>query len=432
MQSTKFQLAMGTKSRATTISTVFLLLTMVAVCGIRPAQAQTFTVLHSFTGGADGAVPIGSGLTLDRAGNLYGGAVFGGLQGAACYQGQTCGSIFKLSRRGSGWILSTLYSFHGPEGASPDAPVVFAPDGTIYSTTYYGGTTGAGVVFRLQPPPTSCSSTNCPWRETVLHSFAGTDGSGPAFGGLIFDAAGNIYGTATSGAAHGYGNVFELSRNGNQWTISSLWDFTSYLDGASSWSGVTIDHAGVLYGTTTEGGAQQGGTAFSLTPSGQSWTMTPLHQFDFATEGSGSFGNVLLDASGNVFGTNRSYGVNGGGGVFELNAFTGWSASILQAFNGPNGPQAPLLRDAAGNLYGTSVDGGTYGAGEIFKLTPNGSGYTYTDLYDFTGGTNGEHPYGQIVMDADGNLYGTTEDGGVIGGDICGNFGCGIAWELTP
>ncbi len=176
------------------IAAVLFLLLGTAVA----AQAQTLTVLHAFTGAADGANPVGSGLSIDRAGNLYGGTGDGGLQGSQCLGGLTCGTIFKLTRRSSGWTFDTLYSFHGSDGATPDAPLVFGPDGAIYGTTFYGGTgcsNGCGIVLRLQPPPTFCASVSCPWTQTVLYQFTGDDdGSEPGFGALSFDPAGNTYG----------------------------------------------------------------------------------------------------------------------------------------------------------------------------------------------------------------------------------------------
>jgi len=403
-----------------------------------PAPAQTFQVIHSFTGGADGANPGGSGLTIDRAGNLYGGTGDGGLQGSQCYD-YTCGTIFKVSRHGSDWIFSTIYSFHGPDGATPDAPLAFGPDGALYGTTFYGGIGcfgGCGNVFRLQPPPSFCAGVLCPWTQTVLYEFTGqSDGSEPAFGALSFDAAGNVYGTSTGNGSYSCGTVFELARNGNQWTFDLLWTFSGYLDGCSPWSGVIFDRAGNLYGTTTEAGADQSGTAFQLSPSGQGWALTPIHQFLNSSDGSGSFGNLIFDSSGDLFGTNREGGPGEAGGVFELSPYNGgWNFSVLHAFHysDQDGPQAGVLMDSAGNLYGTTVQGGRYGWGTVFKLTPSDSGYTYTDLYDFTGGSDGGWPYGQIVMDASGNLYGTAEQGGLTGGDICGSYGCGTVWEITP
>jgi hypothetical protein len=407
------------------------------ILAVPAAQAQTFHVLHAFTGGADGSTPVGAGVTIDGAGNVYGGAAFGGLQGSQCYESLTCGTIFKLRRHGSSWIFNLLYSFHGADGATPDAPLAIASDGTLYGTTFYGGTgcfNGCGNVFRLQPPPTACASFLCPWTQTVLYQFTGkADGSQPAFGPLSFDAAGNLYGTSTGNGTGTCGTVFELARNGDQWTFNLLWGFTGYLDGCSPWSGVIFDQANNLYGATTSGGANQAGTAFELVSYGRSWKLTPLHQFVRSSDGSRSFGNLTFDSAGDLFGTNEEGGPGDAGGVFELSPYSGgWNFSVLHSFSGESGPQAALLMDSAGNLYGTSVEGGEYGWGNVFKMTPSGSGYTYTDLYDFTGGSDGGQPLGQMAMDTSGNLYGTAEFGGITGTDPCSTYGCGTVWEITP
>lgn len=395
------------------------------------AQAQTFSVLHTFTGAADGAVPGGAGLTIDRGGNLYGGTDFGGRGGQGC-DGGSCGVLYKLTRKGAYWVFNTLYEFTGPDGGSPDAPLAFGPDGVLYGTTFYGGI-GAGVVYSLQPPLTACKTALCPWTETVLYKFTGADdGAEPAFGALAFDKAGNIYGTTTWGGQYPeYGNVYELTRNNGQWAFNILYSFTGHLDGGSSWTGVTFDASGNLYGITTDGGEYGGGTAFELTPSGQSWTLTPLHQFVPSTDGYESFGNLIFDSSGDLLGTNRYGGPGNAGGVFELTPYNdSWEFGVLYSFTGQNGPQASLAMDPAGNLYGTSVEGGQYDVGFVFKMTPSGSGYDYSVLHNFTGGTDGGYPYGQIVLDANGNLYGATEGGGMKS-DYCGN-GCGVVWEITP
>jgi len=287
----------------------------------------------------------------------------------------------------------------------------------------------------LQPPPTFCASVSCPWTETVLYQFTGgNDGAQPAFGAPLFDGAGNLYGTTIRDGAHNCGTVFELARDGNQWTFNLLWTFNGYLDGCMPFSGVTSDGAGNLYGTTTEEGVNEGGTAFQLTRLGQSWTLTTLRQFAPSTDGDDSLGTLVFDHSGNLLGTNRYGGPGRAGGVFELSPQNGgWNFSVLHSFSFSNqsGPAAPILVDSAGNLYGTSVQGGRYGWGLVFKMTPSGFGYTYTDLYDFTGGSDGAWPYGQLAMDANGNLYGVAELGGMLGG-VCGVYGCGTVWEITP
>jgi len=418
--------------------TIVVGIVLLTTPGAQAAHAQTLTVLHAFTGDSDGANPTGAGVTIDRAGNLYGAVSFGGLQGSQCYESLTCGTVFKLSRDGSNWIFNLLYSFHGPDGANPDAPLVFGADGALYGSTFDGGvgcSYGCGNVFRLQPPLTFCASVLCSWTETVLYQFTGqADGSQPDYGALSFDSAGNLYGTTPFKGGQNCGTAFELARNGNQWTFNLLWTFTGYLDGCSSWSGVIFDQAGNLYGTTTEGGADEYGTVFELSPSGQSWSLTALHQFVNSSDGSDSFGNLVFDSSGSLFGSNRFGGPGGEGGIFELSPNGGvWNLSVLHSFYGEaSGPEGPVFLDSAGNLYATSSEGGAHGWGNVFKLTPSGSGYTYTDLYDFTGGSDGGLPSGQIAMDANGNLYGTTEFGGITDTGPCGTYGCGVVWQITP
>ena len=409
------------------------------------AQAQTFTVLHTFTGGADGGNPTGAGLTMDSAGNLYGGAGFGGPQTQACSYFGGCGTLFKLTHKESGWIFDTLYGFTGgSDGNTPDAPLAFGPDGVVYGTTFYGGVSGmcdeqgCGTVFSLRPPPAPCKSELCPWLKTVLYRFTGeNDGAAPAFGALAIDRTGNLYGTTTTAGADEHGDIYELAHDNGQWTLNVLHSFTGYGDGGSSWSGVTFDSAGNLYGTTEEGGLYQNGTAFELSPSGQGWILSSIHQFVLNSDGYRGVGNLLLDSHGNLWGTNEYGGSGGGGTAYELTPSNGsWGFSVLYSFTAVYGSQAPLVMDQAGNLYGTTVNGGTYRQGTVFELTPSGGGWNYTVLHNFTGGGDGGNPYGQIVQDARGNLYGTTLAGGRTGsGAECEetiNHTCGVVWEITP
>jgi len=427
----------GLRPATQAVVIVFVLM----VVFIPAAQAQTFQVLHTFTGGADGANPVGAGITMDKTGNLYGAAGYGGLTEPRCVFAGSCGTVFKMTRKGSGWIFNTLYEFMGGiDGDVPDAPVAFGPDGVLYGTTFNGGGNGCyqdgcGIVYTLKPPPTACKTALCPWTETVLYRFTGgSDGAQPAFGALTFDQAGNFYGTTSWGGKYSYyGNVYELTPYNGQWTQNVLYSFTGGNDGGASWSGVIFDASGNLYGTTTEGGYDSGGTAFELTPSGQGWALNVLHEFQPSTEGYSAFGNLIFDSSGNLWGTNRYGGAGEAGTVFELTPSNGsWDLTVLHSFTGSNGPQAGLVMDQAGNFYGTAVTAGKYAAGSVFKLSPSGGGWTYTVLHDFTGGSDGAQPYGQIVLDSSGNLYGTTFEGGMTGGDICGSYGCGVVWEITP
>ncbi len=380
-------------------------------------QAQTFTVLHSFTGGADGDLPS-AGVTLDRAGNLYGTTEYGGTGSA--------GAVYKLAHLGSGWVVYPVYEFPGApwqDGAYPLAGVVFGPDGSLYGTNSAAGQYGSGTVFNLRPPLSTCRSSFCPWTATVLYSFTGhADGSSPGYGDLAFDPAGNIYGTTTAGGLQSCGGgscgvVFRLAHSNGGWTESPIYSFTGGNDGYEPYSGVIFDNAGNLYGTAFEGGANSTGTVYELTLSGAGWRETTLSSF--SGEPGYPFGGVVLDQQGNLYGTTIV-----GGTAFELQPGDGsWTYNLLHTFTGYAGPAGSLTRDAAGNLYGTSEADGLYQEGTVFKLTPSNGGWIYTDLHDFTGGSDGAFPSGSVAIDSQGNLYGTTDIGGISGG---------VVWEITP
>ena len=373
-------------------------------------QAQTFAVLHSFTGFGDGSVPE-AGVTIDRAGNLYG----------TTFQG----SVFKMSHRGSGWVLSTLYTFAGgSDGARPASRVIFGPDGTLYGTTSQGGSNGFGTVYNLRPPATVCKSTVCPWTETILHNFTGSDGAAPQLGDLIFDAAGNIYGTTSGGGAHGEGAVFVLTRSGAGWTESVLYSFAGGNDGSVPYSGVIFDAAGNLYGTTTLGGAHSVGTVYELAPSQSGWSETILYAFDGRDHSFTPYGGVIFDGQGNLYGT-ACGGPNGAGTVYELVPSSGgWTYNLVAGFSGYAGPRDAPTMDANGNIFLTNLNTGPEQAGSVYKLTPGSGGWTVTDLYDFNGASTGAAPFGNIALDAEGNVYGTTTLGGTNN--------LGIVFEITP
>ena len=384
------------------------------------AHAQTYRVIHYFTAGSDGANP-GAGVTIDRAGNLYGTAEIDGTS-------QDEGTVYKMTRNGSDWLMTPLTYFGGVDGAIPAAPVVFGPDGALYGTTLYGGAHDAGTVFRLTPPARPCQRIVCPWTKTVLYSFAnGDDGARPFLGPLVFDAAGNIYGTTLGRASCriACGNVFKLTHSGGTWTESVLYTFD---DGSDPQSGVIFDNAGNLYGTTNDGGANFVGSVYELSPSGSGWTRQNIYSFSFSGDQDGQhpFGGLTFDSQGNLYGTTTVKGPQGGGTAFELIPSAGnWTFILLHAFTGTRGPVAPLTLDAAGNVYGTSAK--TNEDGEVFKLSPSGGGWTYTILHDFSG-SDGKQPLSNVSIDTQGNLYGTT----ILGGITNCFQGCGVVWEITP
>ncbi|MFZ0312826.1 MAG: choice-of-anchor tandem repeat GloVer-containing protein [Candidatus Korobacteraceae bacterium] len=407
-------------------ATVALILTIMFATGIlvpRAAYAQTFQVLHSFTDHGDGGSPE-AGLTMGRAGNLYGTTSLGG----AGY-----GTVFKLSRIGSGWILSTIYTFQGgSDGSYPHARVVVGPDGTLYGTTPSGGGDNSGTIFNLRPPATVCRSTQCPWTETVLYRFTGgSDGNGPGYGDLTFDSAGSIYGTTVAGGlscSEGgtCGVVFKLTRSGGGWMESVLYRFTGGNDGGYPYSGVIFDSAGNLYGTASAGGINTYGTVYELSPSSSGWTETTLHSFgSVGDDGYLPFGGLIIDRQGSLYGTTYGGGAGGGGTVYELQPSGGdWTFSTLYSFAGFDGAEDAPTMDASGNLYGTTFIAGADNLGSVFKLTPTEGGWTYTDLHDFAGGNDGGGAMGSVVLDGNGNVYGTNY--------IYGSGGAGVAFEITP
>ena len=396
------------------------------------ATTGNLAVIHNFTGSADGATPL-AGLTMDQGGNLYGTTYAGG----AGY-----GAAYKLAHKGSGWIFNPLYSFAGGnDGAGPFARVDFGPDGVLYGTTRSGGGytgcnrydyDGCGTLFSLKPPIRVCKSTLCPWTETQLYAFTGgSDGAHPAQGDLNFDQAGNIYSATYQGGSGspGCGVVFKLTRSGNSWMETVLYSFSNTGDGCFAHA-VTLQ-AGNLYGTAITGGAHSLGTVFELAPSGPPWTESTLYSFLGGTEGQEPVAGVIFDSSGNMYGSTIHQGQGGGGTVFELTpSGGGWTFGTLYGFPGSTGPEATLIMDAAGNLYGTTVQDGFYGYGSVFKLTPSSSGsWSYVSLHDFTGGSDGAYPYSNIVFDTQGKLYGTASLGGT--GQAC-TGGCGVVFEITP
>jgi hypothetical protein len=400
-------------------------------------QAQTLQLIHSFDG-YDGGSPI-SGLTMDQQGNLYGTAPYGGY-GADCRQG-ACGVVYQLARQNDSWRFQVIYYFKGTaqgDGAMPWARVNVGPDGSIYGTTYYGGLsaqsvacsddfgTGCGTVFRLKPPNSTCKKASCPWTEEVLYSFHGRDGEHPT-SEVVLDAESNLYGTTWTGGTGFAGVAYKLVPVNGHWNYSAMYNFTGgAFDGQNPYAGLVIDKAGNFYGVTNSG------IIFELSPNGESWNFTKLYQIGSAqNDGGAPYGALIIDQFGNLFGSNTAGGSNDGGTVFEL-APSGdtWTYSVLADLpHGsiyPSGPYDKLLMDEAGNLYGTAAYSGANGWGSAFELTPSGNGYVYKSLHDFTpvGKIDGNVPWSNLVLDAQGRLYGTVQGRG--------NFGGGGVFEISP
>jgi uncharacterized repeat protein (TIGR03803 family) len=271
--------------------------------------------------------------------------------------------------------------------------------------------------------------------EKVLHNFGCChgDGASPNLAGLVVDAAGNLYGTTPGGGAYHYGAVFELTPNNGTWTENILHSFGQGTDGQYPQAGLIFDAAGNLYGTTGRGGAFGYGTVFELVPANGAWTVKVLHSFGDIKYGRRPWGGLVFDAKGNLYGTTQYGGMNGFGTAFELIPSNGgWTQKVLHSFNndGKDGifPISALTVDKFGKLYGTTLRGGavscgTYGCGTVFELIPGASGkWTEKVLYNF-GGSAGLYPVGAVVLDTAGNLYGNFSEGGTDG--------WGAVFELT-
>ena len=418
--------------RRLTASFCVSVLTLLAFASIgsQTANAQTYTVLHYFSGGADGAGPFAA-LTPDGTGSFYGTTVGMGMNNQ--------GTVYQLNRTDANWVLRTVAS-----GLDfPESPVVFGPHGYLYFTTTgsqcFSGYFYCGGVYSLQP---ACNNSNCRWLLSSLYQFGGgSDGANPSWGAPVFDQAGNLYGTTFGGGASGDGVVFKLTPpvdGGNgQWTEDPIYSFTDGSDGEGP-NGVIFDSAGHLYGTTSLGGAYDDGTVFELSPSGSGWVLQTLHTLQGQNDGQLPVSGLIFDQFGNLYGTTAEGGAAGGGTIFELKP-TGvnWTFRVLYSLPGDCncGPRGSLAMDTAGNLYGTTANEGAYGGGSVFKLTPANGSWSYTDLYSFKFGDgvvnpNGASPQSAVTLDSSGNLYGTAYLGGLTP-RICPN-GCGVIWEITP
>jgi uncharacterized repeat protein (TIGR03803 family) len=370
-----------------------------------PALAQTETVLYSFcslASCADGSVPE-SQLTKDAAGNLYGTTYTGGAHNS--------GTVFKLDTRG---VLTVLYSFGSisMDGFQPMGELVRDARGNLYGTTVGGGAFLSGTVFEVSPQG----------NETIVHSFGDRSGDGLApEGGLTIDASGTLYGTTPNGGkGFGAGTVFEVSPQG---AYSILHHFVGSGDGLRAVAPVTVDQSGNLYGTTELGGTHREGTVFKMSSGGKDSILLSFSADAGAIE-NGVFpqGGVVKDAQGNIYGTTYNGGAFHYGALFKLSP--SGTETVLHSFGGSGDglhTQSGLVIDAQGNLYGTCFQGGTFGAGVLFKVTPDG---TETILHNFSGGPDGAYPHATMIRDLQGNLYGTTEQGGTNNQ--------GTIFEVTP
>ncbi len=418
--------------RAETLPLVSLTVLAILLAVVPVAQAQTYTVLHNFIGGAD-ETNSQSGLTISPSGQLYG-TTLGPQQ---CTAG--CGTVYRISRAGTGWILSTLYAFRGgTDGSAPGAPVTIAADGSLYGTTGNGGLlngcygSGCGTVYHMQPPATICKSVTCPWTETTLYTFQNCPSLNLPGGGVAFDRSGNIVAVTGEGGLgcqdnnEGWGGVYELTPSSGGWTYQVVYQFTAGFDGCTPRGTPLVNQAGNILGTNYECGANGAGAVYEIKPSGSGWSESIVYNFgQTQTDGAEPFAGLISDSAGNLYGTTAYGGLNGSGEVFELSpAGSGYTYSVLyNSFSGGVGSTSRLTMDAAGNLYGVQYLGGANNKGMVFKLTPGSGSWTLSDLHDFDV-SSGSNPIGQVALDAAGNLYGTTTQGGANGN--------GVIWEVTP
>jgi uncharacterized repeat protein (TIGR03803 family) len=387
--------------RTLSMALAFAIVLLPALAASPSAQAQTYNVLHNFTGGSDGGFPLYGSLVHDKAGNLYGTTYQGG--------GSSYGTVFKVTKSGKETVL---YSFTGgADGGYPYAGLVLSGN-ALYGTAANGGY-GYGVVFEVNIKTKS---------ENVLYTFTGgADGAYP-FAGLARDKKGNLYGTTNLGGA-GYGTVFEVVPKTKKETVLHSFDYT---DGAYPYSGLTLNTTEkMLLGTAAYGGSGTGcslgcGVVFSLTIKTRTYTV--LYNFMGSSDGAYPGGTLALDPKGNLYGTTGGGGSGSGfGTVFEVAPKTK-KETVLYSFTGRADGAAPeggVIRDKKGKLYGTTESGGTYGYGTVFELVKG----TETVLHSFDY-SDGSEPFCGLTMDSKGNLYGTTEEGG--------SSGFGVVWEITP
>jgi uncharacterized repeat protein (TIGR03803 family) len=396
MSQSKYNFARGrTMLRSVVLCAAAAALPAAAIGGASESILFSFPGFGMFAGGATPE----AGLVRDAAGNLYGTAAAGGA--FAC----NCGVVFMVSPPASGsgpWTETILHTFQGypSDGGVPLANLVFDAAGNLYGTTLIGGASQAGTVFKLSPP----AAGQTQWSESLLYEFSGANGDGQfPYSSLTFDGSGNIYGSSFLGGASNEGMAFELvppTAGATAWNLVPVHSFAGGSDGANPISGLAFDSSGNLYGTTFTHGVAgfAGGTVYRLSPSGGAFTETVLHTFTGVTIGSAfdgalPYGNLVLDSKGDIFGTTLAGGAgqiipgeaSNAGTVYEVSPVSGgtWHESLIHSFNGDTGdpstedgesPYGGVVFDSHGNLYGTTAQGGSSDFGTVFSLTPPTSG----------------------------------------------------------
>lgn len=386
---------------------------------VQPSSAQTESVLYSFTTGDGATTPVGS-LIMDSSGNLY------GVSGS-----NTEGAVYELMPSSGGtWILKILHEFNSLSDGTPAAGLIMDAAGNLYGTCLFGGSTGYfGSVYELKP------LSNGTWKEQVLHSFVndGHDGNFPD-ATLIFDKAGNLYGTTEEGGLKNVGVVFELTpyAGGAGWKEKILYSLPYK---QKHWNDLdfplVLDSAGNLYGVSDQG--DNGPYVFKLSPTSQGpWTLTTLYTFS-VNSGPGPnapWSGVVFDSAGNLYGVTAGGGAQGSGTVYQLSPAADGTWTEHNVVDFPSScspaclPEAGITVDSSGNIFGTAAATGT--SGVAYEVSPNGDGtWSLSILHAFSGGDDGADPGSGALLDVSGNLYGTTIEGG-------GTKGRGVVYEITP
>jgi len=381
------------------------ILTLTVIICTFSAQAQTYQTLYAFTRPGDGSTPFAT-VIRDQTGFLYGTTFQGGPGGACAPIG--CGEVYRVNPTTGQKVL--FHAFADTDGKFPRGVLLRDNNGSLFGTASTGGSSGSGVVFKIDSAGT----------YTVLHNFTGGTDGGLAYSGLIHDAAGNLYGTTLMGGTFNAGVIYRINTAGN---FKVLYNFNKSVDGGSPSAALFRDSAGNLYGTTSSAGVGTAGTVFKIAPTGQ---YTVLYSFTGGSDGGNPDSGLLRDPAGNLYGIAPVAGdlscaaPSGCGVAFKIDN-TG-HFSVLHTFTGtPDGrlPEGRLTRDAAGNLYGTTLGGGTEDRGTIFKIDAVGN---YSVIHSFQVSLGEGYEGTGVILDNLGNLYGAT-----MGGPCCGTV-----FKFTP
>lgn len=398
------------------------------------------TVLHSF-GGPDGAGPS-TGMIAGKAGTFYGTTAFGGTGN---------GTVFELTPDGSGYAESVLYNFKGGyDGSAPEGVILH--DGVLYGVTFLGGNPngnggiGWGTVFKL-------AAGKSGYTESVLDRFSGGTDAWEPNGPIVIDRAGSIYGSSGFGGSQNAGAVFKLTPSGSGYVESVLYSFPGGTGGELPQAGLTIDKHESIYGTTMYGGSNEGdcysggcGTVFKLKLGESGYSERVIYAFAGRPDGNLPFGAAAVDdRTGAVYGTTYWGGTKGVGSLFKLTRRgSTYADTVLHSFTGKGDgflPEGTPLLKSNGTVYGTASIGGDdchgIGCGTVFEVTPVTSGYSFRAIYDFpTPGKGAEPQQTDLLTDATGALYGTTQSGGkktnCADGGPGGAKGCGVVFKIVP